>query len=111
KLIDVQHAGDKEHDKANDDHGCADEYREVLALGKRVCNLVPGIFNGLLTHGDVLEQADGHHDGRSTKAPVEALPAPQCVGDQRAEQTADIHTHVVDGEATVTAGIIAIIEL
>lgn len=60
-------------------------------------------------HG-VLDESDIHHDCCSAEAPVEALPAPQCIADERPDQSAQVDAHVVDGESTVATLVAARVE-
>ena len=70
---------------------------------ERVGHLVAGVAEGAAAQQQVLRQPDGHPDRGQAEAPVEALPAPDQTGQQRAEQGAQVDAHVVDGEAAVAS--------
>src|SRR5699024_7515193 len=89
----------------NDGNNCNGRSKK-LVLRCRVRYIVSSIFNGVLTHQDVLDEPSRHAHGSDSKAPVETFPAPHGRGNQWSQEPADIDAHVEDRKATITARIV-----
>ena len=99
-------SGHREHDHEQHHDQRGGTVADPPAPVERVGDGVADVPEGAVAEQKVLRQAEGHPHRSQAEPPVEALHALQQAGEQRAEQGAEVHAHVVDREAGVAAGVL-----